>query len=292
MLVYTNTTAGLAQVSISPDGQRLAYRTASEFFFLADRGSPSNNAMIGGGSSGSFSTRWGWHFSADGSVLVYETGAAIAAKDTNSIKDVYLYDVLAKTNFLVSHNLTGTGAGDGVSDSPVISPDGRFIAYRSYADNLVPGDSNGVPDLFIYDRTNGATTLLTASQFGNRSADNRSLSPFFSGDGQTLIFQSASSDLVTHDANRASDLFAFNMYAAGMIPTFYVQASPGASPNQNPTLIWPVQFGKTYQVQFKNNLTDPAWQALSGNVTILGATGYFTDSTPVTGQRFYQVVGF
>ena len=116
--------------------------------------------------------------------------------------------------------------------------------------------------------------------------------PFFSGDGQTLVFQSAASDLVTNDWNRASDIFAFNLYAAGMIPTFYVQVSPAASPNQNPTLIWPVLAGKTYQVQFKNNLTDPAWQTLPGDVTILGSTAYFTDSTPVTGQRFYQIVGF
>ena len=212
--------------------------------------------------------------------------------DTNSLKDVYLYDILAKTNFLISHNLNGDGAGDGASDSPVISPDGRFVAYRSYAGNLVPGDSNGVPDVFIYDRTSSATTLLTASQFGNRSGANRSLSPFFSADGRTLVFQSAASDLVTNDASHTSNLFAFNLYAAGMIPTFYVQAIPGASPNQNPTLIWPVLSGKTYQVQFKNNLTDPAWQTLPGNVTILGGTGYFTDSTPVTGQRFYQIVGF
>ncbi len=289
-LVYTNTTAGLMQVFISADGQRLAYSTSTGLF-IADRSSPANNAAIGSGSSGSFSTQWGRNFSVDGNFLVYETSAAIAAMDTNTIKDVYLYDVLAQTNYLISHNLNGNGAGDGASDSPAISPDGRFVAYRSSADNLVPGDSNGVPDLFIYDRTSGATTLLTASQFGNRSGDNRSLSPFFSGDGQALFFQSAASDLVTNDANRASDLFAFNLYAAGMIPTFYVQAIPGASPNQNPTLIWPVLSGKTYQVQFKNNLNDPVWQTLPGNVTILGSTGYFTDSTPATGQRFYQIVG-
>ncbi len=291
MLVYTNTTASLAQVAIGPNGQRLAYSTTTGLF-IADRSNPANNATVGTGSSGSFTTQWGWNFSADGSLLVFETSAALAAMDTNGVKDVYLYDVLAQTNLLISQNFSGTGAGDGASDSPVISPDGRFVAYRSAADNLVPGDSNGVPDVFIYDRASGATTLLTASQFGNRSSDNRSLLPLFSGDGQTLVFQSAASDLAgTNDWNRASDLFAFNLFTAGMIPTFYVQVIPSASPNQNPTLIWPVLAGKTYQVQFKNNLTDPAWQTLPGNVTILGSTAYFTDSTPVTGQRFYQIVG-
>jgi hypothetical protein len=96
---------------------------------------------------------------------------------------------------------------------------------------------------------------------------------------------------VTNDWNRASDVFAFNLYAAGMISTFYVQISPSSSPNQNPTLIWPVQSGKTYQVQFKNNLTDPAWQTLPGSVTILGSTASFTDPAPAKEQRFYQIVG-
>lgn len=286
-LVYTNTTPGLVRVAISPDGQRLAYSTTTGLF-IADRANPSNNATVG---TGRFSTQWGWNFSADGSFLVYETSAALVAIDTNGLKDVYLYNVLTQSNLLISQNLIGTGAGDGPSDSPVISPDGRFVAYRSAADNLVPDDTNGVPDVFIYDRASGVTTLLSASQAGNGSGDNRSLLPIFSGDGQTIVFQSAASDLVTNDWNRASDIFAFNLYDAGLISTFYVQISPPASPAQNPTLLWPVQSGKTYQVQFKNNLTDPAWQTLPGNVTILGSTGYFTDPTPVATQRFYQIVG-
>jgi hypothetical protein len=149
-----------------------------------------------------------------------------------------------------------------------------------------------MPNIYLYDRNSGATTLVTASQSGNYSADNRSLYPFFASDGQTLLFQSAASDLVTNDYNGASDVFVFNLFTAGIIPTFYVQIIPGASPGQNPTLIWPALPGKTYQFQFKDNLTDPAWQILPGNATILGGTGYFTDPTPVTSQRFYQVVGF
>jgi Tol biopolymer transport system component len=287
-LVYTNSASNLQKIVISSDGQRLAYSTATALF-IADRANPSNNATVASGSF--YASQWGGRFSTDGSLFAFYTSAALVATDSNGVNDVYLYDVLARTNFLVSQNLSGIGAGDGASDSPVISPDNRFVAYRSAADNLVPGDNNGVPDVFIYDRTGGSTTLLTASQSGNGSAANRSLLPQFSGDGQTLVFESAASDLVTNDWNRASDVFAFNLYFAGLIPTFYIQISPVAPTNQNPTLIWPVQSGKTYQVQFKNNLTDPAWQTLPGNVTILGSTAYFTDPTAVNGQRFYQIVG-
>ena len=222
-------------------------------------------------------------FSGNGQFLVYSV--AVSGSLTNA--QVYLYDVLAKTNFLVSAN----AAGNGASDSPAISPDGRFVAYRSFAGNLVPGDSNGVPDIFLYDRNSGATTLLSANWSGSASGANRSSNPFFSADGQTLVFQSAAYDLVTNDFNRNGDVIAVNLFAAGLIPVFYVHASPGTQSSPTPTLVWPVLAGKTYQVLYKDNLTDPAWQVLGGNITILGNTAYFTDPNPATGQRFYKIVG-
>ena len=281
MLIYTNTTASLAQVSISPNGQRLAYANSGSLF-IADLVAPTNNATI---ASGSFASQPGLSFSGDGRFLVYAT--AVPSPQLNTNGQVYLYDVLAKTNLLISANAVGNGA----SDWPAISPDGRFVAYRSFASNLVPGDSNGVPDIFIYDRNSGATTLLSANWSGSASGANRSSNPFFSADGQTLVFQSAAYDLVTNDFNRNGDVFAVSLFAAGMIPVFYVQAVPGPPSSQAPTLVWPVLAGKSYQVLYKNNLTDPAWQVLSGNITILGNTAYFTDPNPAAGQRFYQIVG-
>ncbi|MGA9777271.1 MAG: hypothetical protein WBS33_03265 [Verrucomicrobiia bacterium] len=292
-LIYnTNTTSyPVAQVSISPNGQRLAYTTSPYWpssLFIADLVAPTNNNVV---ASGSFPSQPGLSFSSDGRYLAFATSAALSAMATNQTNDVYVYDVLAKTNCLISLNTTGNGDGNGASDSPVISPDGRFVAYRSFASNLVPGDSNGVPDVFLYDRNSGTTTLLSASVFGSASGANRSSNPFFSADGQTLLFQSAAYDLVTNDLNRNGDVFAVNLFAAGMIPVFYVQAVPGTPSNPAPTLVWPVLAGKTYQVLYKNNLTDPVWQVLSGNITILGNTAYFTDPNPAAGQRFYWIVG-
>ena len=294
MRIYTNPPTSLAQVAISPDGQRLAYNSSTSLF-LTDLVNPANNATVATGPfywvSGESGLNNSLAFSGDGRFLAYNTAGAVSLVDTNGVSDVYLYDVLAQTNLLVSLNDTGTGAGNDASDSPSISPDGRFVAFRSFASNLVPGDSNGVPDIFLYDRSSGAMTLLTASQFGNHSGANRSARPFFSGNGQTLVFQSAASDIVTNDFNRDGDVFAFNLFMAGMIPFFTVQAVPSGSPNQNPTLVWPVVPGDTYTVLFKNNLTDAAWQILPGNVTILGNTAYFNDTTTPVGQRFYKIIG-
>jgi hypothetical protein len=216
----------------------------------------------------------------------------VSGQPTNGAGDVYVYDVMAKTNQLVSNNLTGLGGGNGASDSPVMSPDGRFVAYRSFASNLVEGDTNGVPDLFIYDRSSGTTTLLSSSLSQGGSGANRSAEPCFSPDGQTLVFQSAAFDLVTHDFNLSGDIFAFNLFGGGLIPVFYVQTLPGPPASAtSPTLVWPVLSGKTYQLRYKNSLSDPAWQPLPGNITVLGNTAHFTDSNPMSGARFYWIEG-
>ena len=88
------------------------------------------------------------------------------------------------------------GAGDGGKRA-----DGRFITYRSFASDLVPGDTNGVPDVFFYDRLAGSTSLLSLSAWGDYPANNRSGYPVFSGDSQTVVFQSWASDLASQDFN-------------------------------------------------------------------------------------------
>jgi Tol biopolymer transport system component len=291
LLIYTNTTSSLLQASISPNGQRLAYTTSgtsSGNLYIADLAAPSNNATVASSAFNYDTSRNGLSFSGDSRYLVYT--ASTTATGTNN---VYLYDILAKTNFLISQTVGGDEPTNtfSFSDSPVISPDGRFVAFRSSVTNIVPGNLNGAANYFLFDRNSGAMTLLTASQFGNYSGQNCTANAFFSPDGQTLLLQSAAGDLVTNDFNRSGDVFAFNLFAAGMIPIFTVQAVVSSQSNPNVTLIWPVLPGKTYQVLFKNNLTDPAWQVLPGNVTILGNTGYFTDASPPIGQRFYQIIG-
>ena len=289
-LIYTNTTAPLTKVAISPDGQRLACLTSNPGnLLLVDVTTPTNNATV---CTAAFPSRPGLSFSTDGRFLDYATNTTTSGQPTNGVGNVFIYDVLTHTNQLISQNVTGHGGGNGDSDSPALSPDGRFVAYRSFATNLVPGDSNGMPDLFIYDRNSQTTTLLTVSQSYHGSSDNRSSNPCFSSDGQTLVFQSAASDLVTNDFNHDGDVFVFNLFGGGLIPVFYVQAIPGLpGTGTNPTFIWPVLPGKQYQVLFKNSLSDLAWQPLTGNPIIYGNTARFTDSNPLGGQRFYWIVG-
>jgi Tol biopolymer transport system component len=271
-VVYTNTSSAAPVVSISPDGKRIVYVGSTGLFALESEAG--TNWLIVGPSFSS--TRAGLRFSGDSRFLAY-------ARILNSTNQVYLYDFQTGSNLLVSDGLS-MGAPSGASDSPDISADGRFIAYRSFATNIVSAaDGNGVPDLFMYDGWLGTTELLTANPVNGAAGDNRSVAPLFSGDGRTLLFQSAASDLVAHDFNQSSDLLTLALLYASIIP---------AANGHGPTLTWPARPGETYSVQFRNTLSDPGWQTVSGPVVISGNQAQLTDSTPITGQRFYRVVAF
>jgi Tol biopolymer transport system component len=74
--------------------------------------------------------------------------------DTNDTTDVFLRDTLTRTTGRVSVSSTGE-EGDGPSNQPVLSADGRFVAFESAAQNLVAGDSNGSEDIFVHEVPRG-----------------------------------------------------------------------------------------------------------------------------------------
>jgi Tol biopolymer transport system component len=297
-LTYTNSatfsSGTFPVVVISPNGQKLAYLANSPLnLFAVDLAA---NTVWTNNPSGTFLSHAGLRFSNDGRFLTYAMSTAAAPS-----QNIYLYDFQAGTSLLVSQNFNSTSTANANSDSPGISPNGRFIAYRSFATNLVPFDFNNVADLFVYDSSNNATILVSVNASGTSTADDRSLKPVFSADGQTLLFQSWASDISGNDFNNGSDIFALDLTALPLTGSngsgatnaasvFYVQLIPTGIFSSNPVLIWPLAAGKTYQAQFKTNLTDPVWQDLPGDVTFIGATGYVNDPSPATGQRFYRIV--
>ncbi|HZQ48658.1 MAG TPA: hypothetical protein VFC07_16690, partial [Verrucomicrobiae bacterium] len=279
---YTNITA-VAALGISPGGGRLAYATSfsSGQLHVVDLASNSNLTLS---SPAPTLSHPGLQFSGDSRYLAY------VALGTNNINQVYFYDFQTQSNLLVSKSFSSSAGGNGNSDSPAISVDGRFVAYRSFASNIVPNDNNGVPDVFLYDRTTGVTTLVSVSQYGNTSVAARSLTPVFSGDGQTLVFQSWAADLLPQDGNQGGDLFALSLYSTNSLYTFSVGINQPSTIGQSPTITWPAVPGVSYQVQFKNNLTDSLWQVLNGNVTLVGTQGYAIDLAPAATQRYYRIL--
>lgn len=272
--IATNSTAtAIRAISISPNGSYIAYFTGSGSTTLSIWSRPTQQVLSI--ASGYISSHAGLRFSADGSCLTYAAGA-LSAK-TNQ---VYLFSIPGQTNLLVSHGAGLVTAADDNSDSPDISADGRYVAYRSAADNIVPGDTNGVPDVFLFDAATGTNTILSAGASGNVAADNRSLAPIFSGDGHTLIFRSWGTDLTPADFNQTSDLFAFAFLYLRL-----ATASDGS-----PILNWPASSEQTFSVEYKDDLTDSVWHAAPNPVTIIGNRGYSTDGVSASGHRFYRVV--
>jgi Tol biopolymer transport system component len=282
--VYTKSTLAVAGLGISPDGNRIVYALSGQLYAV-DRAANSTWTVgpVAGGS------RLGLRFSGDARLMVYVVPYGPPQIATNQ---VYLYDLQAKTNLLVSRSYTSGEPAYGTSDSPDISGDGRFVAYRSAAVNLVPGDTNGLPDVFLYDRSSGITSLLSANRFCNAGADNRSMPLGFSADGQTVAFQSWGSDLVGQDFNDGSDVFVYRLHGSGQIPLFSAAIVRGASTGHRPWILWSVVPGKAYRVQFKNGPSDAAWQDISGSVTILGNQACFDDLTAGATPRLYRVVAY
>jgi Tol biopolymer transport system component len=148
--------------------------------------------------------------SADGRYVVFDSLASnLVPGDTNGWFDVFLRDRLMGTTERVSLDSAGMEA-DGPSEYGIaMSADGRYVAFTSFATNLVPGDTNGAHDVFVKDRQTGTTERVSVDSSGaeaNGDSDfNSTLS--ISSDGRFVAFQSRASNLVSGDTNSAQDIF-------------------------------------------------------------------------------------
>ncbi len=144
--------------------------------------------------------------SADGRYIAFDSEASnLVAGDTNGASDVFIRDM---TNHVTRRlSVTSSGAqSKGVSFDPSISADGRYVAFDSSAVNLVNGDTNGSTDVFVRDRTNAVTRLISVSSSGVQ-ASTGAVGPSISADGRYVAFRSDASNLVNGDTNPYFDVF-------------------------------------------------------------------------------------
>jgi len=180
--------------AISADGQFVVFEArprntsisgnlAATRIFVHNRNTQTTQALTPVGNRPSFNPS----ISGDGRFIVFESqDPDLVPDDTNNeTSDIFLYDRETNLTQLL------TAGGNGESQTPVISADGRFVAFSSEANNLVASDTPGaVFDIFVYDRISGTTEVLT--QGGN----NASLLPAISADGSFVAFASHASNLV------------------------------------------------------------------------------------------------
>ncbi len=158
--------------------------------------------------------------SADGRFVAFHSFAnTLVAGDTNGSVDVFVRDTClgvavgcAPSTLRVSVDSAGN-QGNSASGVPSISADGRFVAFQSFANNLIAGDTNGGQDIFVRDTCLGvvtgctpSTTRISVDSAGNQG-NGASGVPSISADGRLVAFQSFASNLAAGDSNTLEDVF-------------------------------------------------------------------------------------
>jgi Tol biopolymer transport system component len=208
---------------VSPDGRYVAFLSSAtnlvpgdtngaEDVFVHDRdtGETIRVSVASDGSEANAGSQDGHgsapDITADGRYVAFHSEATnLVPGDTNGAEDVFVHDLATGGTTQVSIASDAT-AGNQLSRDPAISEDGRYVAFRSEASNLVVGDSNDVPDVFVHDRDTGETVRVSASSDGAQANDS-SVTPAISGDGRYIAFTSLAGNLVPGDSNDVPDVF-------------------------------------------------------------------------------------
>jgi len=194
LLVSTGCEISLGGDPVADDEEDTGFAREIERVSVASGGSQAN------GSSEAPS------ISSDGGIVAFISNATnLVAGDTNSAADVFVRDLDTGITQRVSVASAGTQANDDAF-TLALSADGRFVAFGSYATNLVADDTNAKIDVFIRDRDTGTTERVSVTSLGVQ-ADNESFSPAISSDGRYVAFRSEATNLVLIDTNNSSDIF-------------------------------------------------------------------------------------
>lgn len=152
----------------------------------------------------------GWvTISGDGNVVAFDSAASnLVANDTNGMHDVFVRDLRSGAVERASRGALGAQA-DGASSNPALSFDGRFVAFESFASNLVAGDGNGASDVFVLDRASGVITRASATWLG-LDADQGSQNATISADGRMVVFDSHASNLLEGETLVTRHVYAYD----------------------------------------------------------------------------------
>ncbi len=195
---------------------------STERVSVSSAGSQANSNSL------SSSTSW------DGRWIVFDSAATnLDPAATNGFLHVYLRDRSSATTTLLDIDAQGS-QGDFGAHFPTISADGRWIAFSSGSTNLVPGDTNGLGDIFVRDVQLGITSLASVDSSGVQ-ANAYSMVSGISPDGRHVVFESEATNLVTADTNGSADVFIHDLIG-GLTVRASVDSS-GAQGNNHSLLL-------------------------------------------------------
>ncbi|MFV2017826.1 TolB family protein [Micromonospora sp. LOL_023] len=172
---------------------------ATEFASVATDGTRANaqSNVVAVGGDGDF-------------VLLRSDASNLVYHDTNGYSDVFVRNLKRGITKIASLAYDGSQA-DGPSIAYDISDNGRYVAFGSAAANLMPGDTNGVPDVFVRDRRDTGVTHLVSVAADGSPANGPSDAAAISAQGRFVLFSSSATNLVDGDTNGYSDVFLRNL---------------------------------------------------------------------------------
>jgi Tol biopolymer transport system component len=239
--------------AISADGRYVAFHSSAvnlvagdtnasvDVFVHDNQTGATSRASLGAGATQSNGISVNAAISANGQFVAFHSNASnLVAIDGNAIEDVFVRDMVAGTTARVSVDSAGL-EGNGVSRYAAISADGRYIAFESLANNLVPNDLNAKSDIFVHDRTTHSTQRVSVDSFGvegNGTITGVSIST----NGQFTAFDGYATNLVATDTNNNGDVFVHDsgtpapfVYCTagttthGCVPSISYSGTPSAS---------------------------------------------------------------
>lgn len=208
-----------SEAAISSDGRYVAFYSSATNLVGSDtngkldifvRDTVGNTTTLvsvaTGGAQGDADSDYTPAISSDGRYVAFASYSTnLVVGDTNAKYDIFVRDTVGNTTTRVSVD-SSAGEVNGDSYYPSISGDGRYVAFESYATDLVLGDTNARNDIFVRDTFGSATTRVSVDS----SAAQGNGSSYYSAislDGRYVAFESEATDLVAGDTNARTDIF-------------------------------------------------------------------------------------
>ncbi|MCC6763886.1 MAG: PKD domain-containing protein [Deltaproteobacteria bacterium] len=235
------------RLGISADGRYVAFESGAtdlvigtpafgfERVYVRDRVAQTTElvSVPTGGAPASAATAASPSISADGRFVAFVSpSSSLVAGDTNGFGDVFVRDRVQGTTMRADISGAGEQATCSRFESvatcnrdPMISADGRFVVFRSRADNLVLADTNNREDVFVRDLVAGSTDLASVATNGDQGDGSSGEGHFIndetrmalSADGRFVAFVSDATNLVPADTNGLEDVFVRDRWPSGLV---------------------------------------------------------------------------
>ena len=286
--------------SISSDGRYVVFESKADNLvvgdtngrwdiFVHDRtlGETKRVSLSSSGKQGNGNSRYPY-ISSDGNLVAFESKADnLVTGDNNGAWDIFVHDRQSGETTRVAQSTKG---GKGKDHSHLsISSDGRYVAFESFVDGLVPDDNNGFGDIFVYDRDLGQITRVSVSSTGV-SANGKSHGPYISSNGQYVVFESDADNLVAGDTNGVRDIFKVERFTA--ITLMDPNGGETIASGSTYTIQWGAHvFADNYKLQYSlNNGKD--WETIAKG--IVGTTYDWRVPTPTKNKKkcLIKLIGY